>query len=648
MGGILSSRSYACAFALLFAAAQDSYFNRAFAQRAGDNAAAAADDAFGTSVGNESIGLYNPYDARGFSPANAGNVRIQGLYFDQQVELNNRISSGNTVRVGISAQAYPFPAPTGIADFSLRLPGDKPITSVFLGYGVYNTLDAEVDSQIPVAANFSLGVGGRISRYDNDVKALNTGWDAGLIGRWQANDTTEVIGFWGRESGDCCVQQPIVFTGGAFLPPRIKLRTFWGQDWTKEIFVNENEGALLRTSAVDDWVIRAGVFRSIGWNDHNFGDFVTNVQANGIGDHTIVAQPRQSFGSYSGEVRATRVLTDGNVRHTLNFNVRARDVQRYFGGADVRTFGTAAIGVKTPLVQPVWTFGPTTDDHLRQVTGGIAYDGLWANVGQFGVGLQKTNYNRDIKQPTFPLVKSSASPWLYNATLSVFFTKDLAAYAGYTKGLEESGTAPPSAVNRGEAMPAAITKQVDAGFRYALTPKLKFVAGVFQVEKPYFNINAANVFGALGTVRHRGVELSLAGSLFEGLNVVGGTTLIQARLSGEPVDRGLVGRIPLGPRPRSSFVSLTYQPLSWGRFSVDTQVYVNSDKTVRSDNTFNSEGWVEANVGVRYNFTLWDAPASFRAQLSNIANNYAWNSNNSGAFFPRSPRRFLMNLTADF
>ncbi|MBX7198865.1 MAG: hypothetical protein K1X51_05765, partial [Rhodospirillaceae bacterium] len=134
----------------------------------------------------------------------------------------------------------------------------------------------------------------------------------------------------------------------------------------------------------------------------------------------------------------------------------------------------------------------------------------------------------------------------------------------------------------------------------------------------------------------------------EGLNVVGGTTLSQARLSGEPVDRGLVGRIPLGPRPRSSFVSLTYQPLSWGRFSVDTQVYVNSDKTVRSDNTFNSEGWVEANVGVRYNFTLWDAPASFRAQLSNIANNYAWNSNNSGAFFPRSPRRFLMNLTADF
>lgn len=77
-------------------------------------------------------------------------MRIEGLYFDQQAELNNRVSRGNTVRVGISAQAYPFPAPTGIADFSLRLPGDKPLTSVFLGLGVFSTAIAEVDTQIPL------------------------------------------------------------------------------------------------------------------------------------------------------------------------------------------------------------------------------------------------------------------------------------------------------------------------------------------------------------------------------------------------------------------------------------------------------------------------------------------------------------------
>ena len=97
----------------------------AAAQRVADNAVKAADDAFGTTVGNEQTGLYNPYEARGFSPVEAGNVRIEGLYFDQQVQLNSHVGRGNTVRVGISAQSYAFPAPTGVADFSLRLPGDK-------------------------------------------------------------------------------------------------------------------------------------------------------------------------------------------------------------------------------------------------------------------------------------------------------------------------------------------------------------------------------------------------------------------------------------------------------------------------------------------------------------------------------------------
>lgn len=644
MGGILSSRSYVCALALLFAGAGPAY-----AQRASDDAAKAADDAFGTSVGNESIGLYNPYDARGFSPAQAGNVRIEGLYFDQQTEINDRVSRGNTLRVGISAQAYPFPAPTGIADYSLRTPGDKPLTSVFLGYGVFSAMIAEVDSQIPLVDDeLSLGVGGRIARWDNDVNAKNAGWQAGAIGRWELNDTTQTIGFWNREEGNCCRQQPLIFTTGAFLPPRIPRRYFWGQDWTREIYMNESWGALLRTVAVDDWTIRAGIFRSIGTNDHNFGDFFTNVQPNGVGDHTIVAQPRQSFGSYSGEVRATRVITDGSFRHTVNFAVRGRDVERYFGGSDSRTFGQGTVGVRMPVVEPVWKFGPTTHDHARQGTGGVSYDLQWAGVGQMGVGVQKTTYHRDIAAPALPLAKSAASPWLYNGTLSLFAGPDLAFYAGYTKGLEEAGSAPFSAVNRGQAMSPAITEQVDAGFRYAFTSRLKLVAGVFQVEKPYFNVNAANVFGPLGTVRHRGVELSLSGTLTEGLRVVAGMTLIQARLSGEPVTRGIVGPIPPGPRPRFALASLTYQPPSWGGFSVDAQVFSNSGKVAHSDNLLNSEGWTEFNLGARYAFTFFGAPASLRVQAFNLGNTYAYNSNGSGAFFPRAPRRVLANFTADF
>src|ERR1041384_7411199 len=55
----------------------------ALGQRAEENAVTSAEDAFGTTIGRESIGLYSEDDVRGFSPASAGNVRIEGLFFDQ-------------------------------------------------------------------------------------------------------------------------------------------------------------------------------------------------------------------------------------------------------------------------------------------------------------------------------------------------------------------------------------------------------------------------------------------------------------------------------------------------------------------------------------------------------------------------------------
>src|SRR5262245_48620736 len=50
------------------------------AQRTQENVTTGSEDAFGRSIGNESIGIYNEADVRGFSPIEAGNVRLEGLY----------------------------------------------------------------------------------------------------------------------------------------------------------------------------------------------------------------------------------------------------------------------------------------------------------------------------------------------------------------------------------------------------------------------------------------------------------------------------------------------------------------------------------------------------------------------------------------
>src|SRR5688572_19460190 len=107
----------------------------AAAQRTSENAVTAAEDAFGTSVGNESIGLYSSEEVRGFSPAVAGNLRIGGLYVGGIGLGNPRLQAGSTVHVGLSAQGYPFPAPTGIVEFSLRPAGPDPTLSAGVNAG---------------------------------------------------------------------------------------------------------------------------------------------------------------------------------------------------------------------------------------------------------------------------------------------------------------------------------------------------------------------------------------------------------------------------------------------------------------------------------------------------------------------------------
>src|SRR4051812_34840832 len=140
-------RYISTATALLLALAENAY-----GQRAKENAVAEASDAFGTTVGREEIGLYSASSARGFSPSQAGNLRIDGLYFDQvnQAKPNSRMIRGSSVHVGISAQGYPFPAPTGVVDFKLRAPGEEAGAGALVGIASYNQGYGEFDFQTPV------------------------------------------------------------------------------------------------------------------------------------------------------------------------------------------------------------------------------------------------------------------------------------------------------------------------------------------------------------------------------------------------------------------------------------------------------------------------------------------------------------------
>jgi iron complex outermembrane receptor protein len=618
------------------------------AQRADDNATKQSDDAFGRSVGNESLGIYNAGDVRGFSPIDAGNVRIEGLYFDRQSDLPNALVQGSAIRVGIAAQSYPFPSPTGILDYDLRRVGEKRVVSPVLRYGPFGSGGVSIDAQLPlVAERFGVAIGGEVYGDGSQWGGKNRGHSLALMPRWRPAEGLELRPFFSRLSFDEEEPQPLMLTAGGALPPKIEREHYFGQRWA------QNEGdlttyGLLGEARLGAWSTRLGLFESSYTPSAEFADLFTDIQPDGAANETVVAFQDSRFASRSGELRATRTFTERTRRHALILSARGRVQQRRYGGEDVIEIGALQLGTARQIDRGPsdFEFGAQTHDEVKQETAGVAYEMQWKDVGEMSLGLQKTHYSKTVDTPTGALPTSRAQPVLKNATATVYATSWLAVYGSYTQGLEESPVAPSSAANRNVAAPALETKQYDAGVRWTLPHDLKLIAGVFNVEKPYFDVDRNRIFTSLGVVKNRGVELSLAGSPIENLTIVAGTRFLDTKVSGPGVEAGLIGRRPIGNARSYSVASIDYA-LPQTPVSVDLTIESLSRQVANTDDTVEVPGRTVFHLGGRYRFQLFGKPATLRAQLSNMFDRYGWTMISGGAYVYNAPRRFEMYVAAD-
>ena len=621
------------------------------AGRADDNAVTAAEDAFGSSIGNESIGLYSPSQVRGFSPVTAGNVRIEGVYVDRQGAIATRLVDGSTVRVGLTAQGYPFPAPTGIVDYRLRKPGDEIVVSILGGMFAYGAPSIEVDAQFPiVAGRFGVAAGASAAHeeYYDGADALY--FRAALIPRWRPTDDIEIIPFASATWGFDEEAAPLIQTAGNIDPPRAPRRRYFGQDWTAKDSMSQNHGVIGKVRIGRDWAVSAGVFRSSFTNRENFASRFLDTTADGQTREQVIADPEQRYASTSGEVRVSRSIADGPRLHVLHASVRARALDsRYGGSAPAFNLGARQLGERVVVAEPSsFAFGERTRDAVRQTTIGVAYEGRWKGVGEANLGIQRADYRKTITLPDVPETTARDRPWLLNAAGSLFLTPRLAIYAGHTRGLEESGIAPNNAANRNEALPAIRTRQSDAGLRWALDDRMKLVAGVFDIRKPYFNTDAQNRFVILGDVRHRGAELSLSGNPTDRLSVVAGAVLMEPRVTGDAVERGIVGELPLGQSGSIVRGNIDWRPSALPGISFDLAVAHFSERAASRDNAVILPGYTLVDIGARYRFKLGDAPATLRLQFANVTDAYYYSVLGGNTYGLTDGRRATLFLAVDF
>jgi len=619
------------------------------AQRVDDNAVTAAEDAFGTSIGSESIGIYSASRVRGFSPVQAGNLRIEGLYFDRYGALPPRLMEGSTVRVGLSAQSYPFPAPTGIVDYRLRKAGDTRVLSAMVGAGPYDGASVEIDLKQPIVPG-RFGVAAGVSHsheeyYDgSDANYVR----AALVPRWRPRDNIEVLPFWSLSRGHDEEAPPAIRTAGAFLPPRVERRKYFGQEWADGETESVNYGVLGKMRFGEAWAFSGGVFRSSFERRQGFAESFVGTTREGVTREVVIADPAQRYASTSGELRLSRSFTEGPRLHVLHTSLRGRRVEsRYGGSAEPLDLGPRPLGTAIAADRPAFVFGERTQDVVEQETLGLAYEGRWRDVGEASVGVQRTHYEKRIAPPGAPRAITHDDPWLINATLSAYLSKTVALYAGHTRGLEESGLAPADVANRNEALPAIRTRQSDGGVRWQIAPSTKLVAGAFDVRKPYFITDEHNVLRTQGEVQHRGIELSLNTKPHESLSAIAGAVLMDPRVTGEPVRAGRIGDRPVG-QPRVLLrTDLDYRPGWLPGWSFDLAATHTGKRPASRDNLSETPAYAIVDIGARYRFAVGRSKAMLRLQVANVTDTWAWNIYGSNSFGLTDGRRFLAQLAFD-
>jgi iron complex outermembrane receptor protein len=624
----------------------------AAAQRAGEDAVAQAADAFGSAVGREAIGLYSAGSARGFSPIAAGNLRIDGLYFDQGgnfYPLSTRVVRTTVVGVGIAAQRYLFAAPTGIVDYQLRTPGDTSIASVLIGDASYGEAYEETDVEVPIIRNvLSMGAGiGYTHNVAYNLSARSSELTTGWIAKWQPTPSIEIVPFFDRTDHRQHGQRPHIYIDSDGYP-RFYSVTPALLPWAHWDSVSSDFGSTARVS-FSGWRLAVGLFRAVQHLPVDYLPFLFDTNRRGQGDYSLNVTPPESSGATSGEVLLSKPFGTARLHHIVYLRITGRSSSIESATGETAGFGPATI-LQVPAGVVPLNPGPVGNVvTVRQLTPGAAYTGTWDNRVRLTLGLQKVFYHREQSALSSATQSAREQPWLISSAATVFLTPTLLTYGSYTQGFEEIPPAPDTAVNRNAPVPAQLTSQVDAGLSYRLHNRLQLLGGVFEIRKPYFNVDQRGIYRELGDLRNRGVELSLTGDLTEQLHVVTGIALIQAQVryrSGSDISNAGMSATAVGTMPGYMSTNLEYRSGLIPGLILGATVNVTSSRYARWPDV-NLPPFATLGADARYETHLGGHAATFWLRGYNLTDTYGLSPDPNGRLFALDARRYELSFEVD-
>lgn len=456
------------------------------------------------------------------------------------------------------------------------------------------------------------------------------------------------------------------FAPGAVRPSakEIDNTRIWGQHWERNHYQNTRYGANLRWEAAPWLTLRAGWMQSD--SERGYADGVSNTfQADGSftrsgrffgpGVDTMNQISKDTRAQLFGDFR----FETGTISHQVTAGVQYHKdwSVRYSNGwapyVTVFSDGHLEDGpryVDRPVVAPfdrgarnaTWTDTRTT----FTVGDDIRLDERWSLLA----GLSHSTIEvRSQGWSTPPYEESAVTP-----TLSLIY-KPLPAvttYVTYMESLEQGGTAAEQfggapVVNAGESMKPMVSDQIEIGAKWSVGGMLLSTA-LFQIDKSlqYYDISdpAAPVYVQDGRQVHRGIEFTAFGRMAERWSLIGGLTLLDAKVKKQEQNPALEGKHPTGTAERLAKLRVEYDTRWLPGLTLVGGVQYTRHRYADQMNTDRLPAFTLFDVGARYATTLAGRPLTARLEVQNAGDRRYWNNGSEVG----EPRTLTFSLSTDF
>lgn len=569
---------------------------------------------------------------RGIAVENRTNYRLNGslpVMNFAQVALENK--ERVEVLKGATALYYGFTSPAGVVNFVTRRAGATPVTTLGLTIDDNGSAVASADvarrfgdrNQVGVRVN---AAGGTLGSHLDGVGNGNRAFASAALG-WQVDRRLRLKADFEydrrRVTEQAGITLPTAVNGVITLPRAVDPRRLVGPDWA--LFRTESMNAQVRADYAlnDDWALTVEAGRARTERDRNLPIFrFTSAATVATGAGRITGN-MQHLGVDSDMVRTELAgrFTTGPVAHDLTIGAARTEkgqdpiwqanytipAQNLYNPVPVTN-----VTVTPPSATPTTAALESRDDGLYAVDR-LTFSPHWQAVA----GVRTVQYRSD--QGTNHYDVSKTTPM---GALIYKVNADVSFYASAAQGLEEGEAAPTGSANQGERMAPGVSRQKELGLRWRQAGGTLVQLALFEIRRPGYYTNAANVFTADGQQRYRGVEASAQGKLARNLSWQASAQALDPEF--RDIGAAYDGKLPENAARRTASTFLAYDLDAVPGLSLTTGAFFTGRRPVNDLNQAFLGGTTLFSAGARYVAPLMGRRTTWQLNVENAADKQYW------------------------